>query len=245
MQIKLLFKLNEPITLPLGYQYALQSLIYKIIQVGDADYSEFLHSEGYPGLSSNLKLFTFGMISGKNKINRTHITFYDSIEFEVRCVMEDFFNAFLKGLDTSDIWDLNHNPIKLERADIYNLIIEGSDITISMISPLTIHITRILNDQKKTLYLNPLNYEIQDLLSQNTRNKIAAAYGVDIDEDVTFICESLKRSDKIVTSFKNKIKITGWMGNYQLKAPPQVLTLLYNTGLGDRNSQGFGMFEVL
>ena len=38
--------------------------------------------------------------------------------------------------------------------------------------------------------------------------------------------------------------VTGWRGSYLLSAEPQVLDLLYQTGLGSRNAQGFGLFDL-
>ena len=34
-------------------------------------------------------------------------------------------------------------------------------------------------------------------------------------------------------------------GDFLLDGDPETLCLLYQTGLGDRNSQGFGMFRML
>ena len=39
--------------------------------------------------------------------------------------------------------------------------------------------------------------------------------------------------------------LTGWEGDFLLDGDPETLCLLYQTGLGDRNSQGFGMFRML
>lgn len=100
-------------------------------------------------------------------------------------------------------------------------------------------------EKRKTLYLNPLNHEIKGILSKNATNKIAAAYGLKTEDSFDFICNELHTSDKVVTTFKNKIYITAWYGEFILNGHPQLLTLLYNTGIGDRNSQGFGMFDVI
>ena len=49
----------------------------------------------------------------------------------------------------------------------------------------------------------------------------------------------IKRATRFKTTF-----ITAWHGRFVLEAPPRVLELLYDTGLGSKNSQGFGMFEI-
>ena len=47
-----------------------------------------------------------------------------------------------------------------------------------------------------------------------------------------------------MTKFKGQTIIAGWKGIYRLVASEQLLNFLYQTGIGDRNSQGFGMFEL-
>ena len=48
---------------------------------------------------------------------------------------------------------------------------------------------------------------------------------------------------KEFSTFKRTF-ITGWYGDYRLEGTPEVLDMLYQTGLGAKNSEGFGMFEV-
>ena len=49
---------------------------------------------------------------------------------------------------------------------------------------------------------------------------------------------------RVFTTFKTSY-ITGWMGYYQMRGKPEVLDMLYQTGIGAKNSEGFGMFTVL
>ena len=55
---------------------------------------------------------------------------------------------------------------------------------------------------------------------------------------------AISHSDKVVTTLKG-IYITGWKGNYILNGSPDYLTFLYNCGIGNKNSQGFGLFELI
>ncbi|MGN1306358.1 MAG: CRISPR-associated endoribonuclease Cas6 [Faecousia sp.] len=49
---------------------------------------------------------------------------------------------------------------------------------------------------------------------------------------------------RLVTAFKHTC-ITACYGGFLLQGAPQVPDFLYHTGLGTRNSQGFGMFDLL
>jgi len=44
--------------------------------------------------------------------------------------------------------------------------------------------------------------------------------------------------------YKNFL-IKGWMGTFRLQGLKKALKLAYDAGLGSKNSQGFGMFEVI
>ncbi|MBC7189418.1 hypothetical protein H5U35_04285, partial [Candidatus Aerophobetes bacterium] len=39
--------------------------------------------------------------------------------------------------------------------------------------------------------------------------------------------------------------IKGWMGTYRLEGNPELIKFSYDAGLGAKNSQGFGMYEVV
>ena len=64
------------------------------------------------------------------------------------------------------------------------------------------------------------------------------------DPSVTLRPMGTRLPRKRVTQFKG-IYLTGWEGDFLLDGDPETLCLLYQTGLGDRNSQGFGMFRML
>ena len=53
-----------------------------------------------------------------------------------------------------------------------------------------------------------------------------------------------KKKDKYVTKY-NDFYITGWQGIYELSGKREYLEFLYYVGIGERNSQGFGMFEII
>ena len=52
------------------------------------------------------------------------------------------------------------------------------------------------------------------------------------------------KKDKKIIIYKGTV-IKAWMGSYVLESEPQILELSYYTGLGSKNSQGFGMWDLL
>ena len=49
---------------------------------------------------------------------------------------------------------------------------------------------------------------------------------------------------KQVTRFKRTM-VTGWMGKVALACDPNMMVTLYYLGMGSKNAQGFGMFDIL
>ena len=78
-------------------------------------------------------------------------------------------------------------------------------------------------------------------MNENFRRKYCAAYGIEPDTDITV--GDIARPRKYVTQYRRGIYITAWHGEFDLRGTPEALDFLYQTGLGSRNSQGFGMFD--
>lgn len=245
MQIKLTFMLPNKITIPIAYQHSVQALIYAALEKGDTSYSSFLHNVGYQSDSSISKLFCFGLIHGKASFIPPHITYENSICVEIRSPLEELYKVLLDGLNSSDLWELNGNPLILTKIETTEYKVTNDNIKIKMDSPLCAHITYYESDKRKTLFLNPMNHEILSLLNQNLKNKYVSAYGIEPDSKIDFKCSNLNSSDKFVTSFKNKIRITAWNGIFELSGKKELLTFLYDAGLGTRNAQGFGLFNIV
>jgi len=98
---------------------------------------------------------------------------------------------------------------------------------------------------KKTYYYNPSEKEFPMLIKENIIKKYKAFYRK-MPSSEEFFIEPIKldnRNEKIVI-YKGFV-IKGWMGKFKLKGEPELLKLAYNAGLGAKNSQGFGMFEII
>lgn len=121
-------------------------------------------------------------------------------------------------------------------------------IPVRALSPIAVYST--LTDaagKKKTYYYNPWEQEFQVKILENLRHKWAALYkGKDppsIEGAYIKPVRVSKRNEAIV-KFKGTV-IKGWTGLYELNLPGPYFQLAYDAGLGAKNSQGFGMVEVV
>ncbi len=244
MQLQLHFSLSEPLTLPISYHHIIQGFIYRLLS-SDISYSTFLHEEGYTNGVMSYKLFCYSLLQGQYHIVKNHIIFQDEIALEIRCISPQFFQALSSALMPGTTFRLEHQNILLTSVHASNTTITSNQITIRMNSPLCASQTIHTEDKKNTLYLSPKDSDFPEAISRNFERKYEAAFHKKPEQGIKISRPGNKPAQKYVTKFKNSIYITAWNGTYQLEGSPEALTFLYNTGLGSRNSQGFGQFMVL
>lgn len=240
MQLVIHIGLEHPLTLPLNYNHILQSIIYKAVG-SMPDYGDFLHNEGYSIDKRQYRMFQFSQLSGDYYIQDRTIIFRSYVEFEVRSpepllirlLGEYFWNHGVRFGETicRDI-----------RMELYDYMVEETKLRIRMKSPMTVYSTD--HENGRIYYYNPEEEEFYQRLNENFFRKYQAYYGV---EPISML-EIQKKGDKIPKKFVTRYQgsyITAWYGMYELSGERKYLDFLYQTGLGSKNSQGFGMFEIL
>ena len=240
MQLKIKHKVDEPLELPLNYHYIIQSIIFHALKK-KPEYSEFLHDKGYVDNKRTFKLFTFSLLKGPYQIRGKKIIFVDEVSFEIRSIEPRMLKIIKGGFENSGITYLGQHYGDVQ-AYLENKEVDESEITIKMCSPICVYSTD--QENGKTYYYHPESEEFICQINDNFKRKYEAYTGVTVKSDVVIEVKKLHPKDKYVTKYKG-IYINAWLGTYVLKGERQYLNFLYQTGLGSKNSQGFGMFEIL
>ena len=242
MQLKIFIDLKDELILPINYNHILQGIIYHSIEAYNNTYAKILHDSGIQNNDNSnhtFKLFSFSKIIGKYKIEENKIKFFDSIFWEIRSVDSYFIHllymAFLQnGINFGNV-NLIPN-LKLE-----NKVITEENIHIRTLSPIVV-INKISFD--KSIYLSPNDENFEQCLNTNFQNKYNAYYNTFPHNDIKIFTDNVSYKDKVVTTVKG-IYINAWNGTFYLSSTPDLLTFLYNCGIGSKNSLGFGMFNIL
>lgn len=238
MQLMVHHFLEKTLELPINYHHVLQSIVFHGMENCDG-LSSFMHDEGYSFDKRKYKLFTFGPLTGRYTISEKNIIFYDEVSFEVRSIDSNMLRALSKEFADNGIKYLKHFIPKVD-VKLVDKEVEDEEIRICMLSPVCVYSTQ----NGKTVYYAPHENEFALKLNENFKRKYFAYTGVEPDSDITLEIVSLHPKDKYVTKYKG-IYINAWKGKYLLRGKRKYLDFLYQTGLGSKNSQGFGMFELM
>lgn len=232
---------TDSLTLPMGYQTKVQGMLYNLMRSA-AGYSAFLHDSGYDaGRGARFKLFCFGRLNGPSQRRGRQICFPSGVELSVRTADPTLGGILEEVLQPGLVCELGGQSIVLEQVEQENLHLTASALTIRMDSPIAVHVSQ---PDGKTRSVNPLEEDFSRLVNENYRRKWSIISGAPPEDEVKLTARSVGMQDKVVTSVKG-IWVTAWGGTYRLTGTPQALEFLYHTGLGSRNSMGFGLFDIV
>ena len=227
------------LTIPFNYHHEVQSLLYHLLR--DDKEGQWHDNSLTYGASRHYKLFTFSSLRGPKKIVNSRLCFERLVYLDVRSVRDDFSEALLKALQQKPPLLLFGQPLTPDSVKTGGILITADDLQIKMLSPLTVHKT---DETGKTYYYTPLDLEFSEKINENFRRKYTAFSGEEPSAGIKIIPGKISTGDKYVTTYKG-IHITAWRGKYWLTGCAEYLNFLYYCGLGARNLDGFGMFEVL
>lgn len=219
----------------------MQSMLYALLRQ-DQEYGQYIHPTEERKGSHVYTPFCFGSFTGNKTISndRKEMTFTGRIGWELRTVDKQLAQALCRVLKAGMTLELFHQLLILEDVEIWDTRIHANQCRIRMITPILAYER---TEQRQTVYYEPLSVEFEQLVVNNFRRRYAYFTGDD-SAVLQFEPISLGKRDKTVTQFKGTW-MTGWKGVYLLRGKAEYLTFLYDCGIGQRTSAGFGLFEVL
>ncbi|MDI3517718.1 MAG: CRISPR-associated endoribonuclease Cas6 [Thermotogota bacterium] len=257
MRIKLVLGNSKFQSVPVDYHYRLSSAIYRLFYNTDQDFAKWLHSKGY-GEKRRFKLFNFSQIfaeTGEYKVdleNRKVIFLTDKVWFYISTPVDEIALALAEALTRRSNITLRvgRNVFSLERATAFATpMFEEGVASLKCVSPVVL--TRVVYDKDgkylPPAYIRPWEQDAEDYLKQNLVNKYMAYTGEDVSRKISVELDRTyieNKKEKCLTSryVKNE-KIVGFRVPVKIFGPPDFLRFIYETGLGVKNSLGFGMVE--
>ncbi len=228
------------VDLPVHYNWYLQAYIYSTLS---DSLSNLLHDLGFFYGKRAFKLFTFSRLIGRVRVsNGTLLIKPPRVHFLVSSPLTEFIRDLANQI-------LRKGEIKLGKASFGVKSVEFIDepnpeppLRIRTLSPITVYSTLFKPDgTKKTYYYSPFEEEFSKLIAKNAIKKHYLLTGWHPDGEIHL--EPVKVREVIVRFKGNFVK--GWDGTFILRGSKRLIRTVYDAGLGSKNSQGFGMFEVV
>jgi CRISPR-associated endoribonuclease Cas6 len=271
MRIKISYESKEKgLLLPIHYNYYLESLIYRTFSKKVA---AILHDEGFVLNKRHFRLFTFSRILNKGKkvdgrqfkVLKKELNIKNYLTFRSRrkTTIDEalYFNNgisfYFSSVKDFIIEDMGSRAISLPKASLLNqdIFIKSIEVlptpkfenkmSIKMLSPLTMYSTVKTSDgNSKTYYYSPYEKEFSGLITKNAKKKYKTVYSKEIEEKLQLTpLHFEERRNRAVIYFKNT-RIDGWTGVFKLEGNLDLIKITYDTGLGGKNPEGFGMWEL-
>ena len=232
MQIKLTLETNGDFYLPFNYYYPVQSAIFaKLREVGASD---FFHDEGF-GEEKKFKAFVFGRPEGKYETREKNMVFPGGFSIEVRSPLFSFCDALQRSAEIKSKLRIGDALLDIVGIGVANRHINTGHKRFKTNSPVIVRKT----EGGKSFYYSPEDPYFFEGLITNLYSKYESVTGERCGE---ISVRPIGDYRKVVTRYKN-IWITGYLGSFDVSGPPAALEFIYNTGLGEKNSQGFGMVD--
>lgn len=225
---------ETPVRLPIAYNYYVQSALYAAWR----DAFPALHDEGYTDGAHSFRMFTFSPLQGSYSVEGKEIVFTGAVSLEVRSPVEELIDELAARLLESGSVHIGHDTLPVTDLRTADRLLFFPSARVRMLGAVTVHDTL---PNGKTVYYAPTEERFGELLAENVSAKLQAA-GVDAPPYLGFRPTG-RPPRKVVTTFKGAY-VTGYLGTFLMEANPEVMGFLYYTGLGTRNSQGFGMFDI-
>ncbi len=261
MRFKIDFKLpgEGPYSIPLNYQREISSWIYKMLHFQNQDFKNWLTENKYLDNNGEYKLYTFSdvdfgpaKLQGERMIIKNnqavlYLSFYAPKEitsFIISIFKEQEFKiGDSTGKTTIKIEDLSEIAVP----DFSKL---NNKVAFSCISPILIadrgnsSETFLSPDEKdfdKAFFKN-LMFKYANMVKHMKENSGGLANLSDLRFKLTGKPKTKIVKIKLDTPHHKAVK--GYMFDFEIKAPVELLKIGYDSGFGELNDLGFGCCEV-
>ncbi|SNX53170.1 CRISPR-associated endoribonuclease Cas6 [Thermoanaerobacterium sp. RBIITD] len=249
MRIKLTLLPEKDKSLNLNYNYFISSWIYHILKNSNLEYAEKLHEEGYKYGSKIFKLFTFSQLRCKNvQVDRENIKFMDNTYLFISSPKAEFLVNFVKQLVNESYLIIQDYKFEIKLVETLKEPDFKEVNKFICLSPVISSTAKMKNGKKV-----PWNLSINDeAFVDNIKSNIIEKYFVlnntlpdNLSINIEFDQEYISKHPKgKLINFKN-IPVKGYMAPFIMSGNKELIKVAYNCGIGEKNSAGFGMIEII
>lgn len=231
--------------LPSHYNYHIQGFIYHHLSDWMA---KLFHDKGItdPITDRRYKMFTFSRLipEGKFTVENKRLLIHGRINLTISSPFHDFIESIATKLINTQKFNIADQTFLVNSLSVEGIPQYKEQILVRTLSPITVYETHLdTNGKKITKYLSPFDKEFEKQIIDNLSKKLRALTGQEINNGSIKPVSVNEKNQKIII-YKGTV-IKGWDGVFELRLPEPLFNLAFDTGLGSKNSQGFGCIEAL
>lgn len=241
LRLSINFSCTSKVTLPLSYNYILQSTIFHLL----SKILPNIHDVGPVAGKRQFRPFVFSRLrSNVYQIKNGYISFGSSLNLKIASPDELIIRVLANELLKTSNINLNGNSLVLESLEVTSPKPQSNSIVVKTLSPVTVHSTLTSHDgKKKTYFYSPNESDFSSQIMANLLRK-SEALGIDIEDPETFKIRAITKSKHRAINYKGFI-IVAWDAEFRINGDKELLKIALNWGIGARNAQGFGMIEEM
>ncbi len=216
---------------PQHYNYYLQSLFYRLMP---PLISTSIHEQGFEQGPRRFKLFTFSKLMGDFSREGSFLKFKSEVSLCFSSPLDQVVASISKTLMDNPYLRIGKAEFHVENVKMKLGPVEGKDFY--TLSPVTVY--KHVGDGVR--YLSPYEPEFQHLVSLNAERKLLT-----LREKKPTTPLKVTPLEVYFTKviYKGNV-VTAWRGKFRIMGPSSLIKVVYEAGLGSKNSQGFGMIEA-
>lgn len=246
---RIYFTTTQPLLIPVAYNYGVQGMLYHILDQVDPEYSAYLHDTKWMFHNRTYSPYTFSRIHGYYQYKNKMCQFFGIMQMEIRSIDADLLERWAYGFENINEILLYDQKINVEDVVLEEwMFTEQETYDVKMETPVVVHVNE--SDQPSGYrFLSPIKDKA--LFSENVARNAERKWNAFFPEycnlfagQTSFTPVLVGEKQKCITFFKNT-SLCGWRGRYRIAAPAELMKVLYLTGIGERNGQGFGMFDLV
>lgn len=257
MRFKLVLNIEKQAfgnVLPLNYQYEQSAVIYKILSLANEDYSAWLHNNGFTLDFKQFKLFTYSRLFIPqytiDKRNGRIIINSDTVEWYVSFLPEESTGKFVQGIFMNQTFQLGDKKsivqFRVQNVEVLPSPQFKKEMTFETLSPICISLRE---DNGSTTYISPSDERAKESILSSLLNRYQAFYGKPYAGSPDFNFDVLNTPKPVLITFKantpEETKVKGYMCIFKIKAGEELMKMMYESGVGMKGSQGWGMVRIV
>lgn len=258
MKFKLTLKINRKYgsCLPFNYQYEQSAVIYRILAQADKQYSAWLHENGYTiENGKSFKLFCYSplILSKFRQLPKEGCLeiINDDVIWYISFIPKRSTSGFIQGLFEHQSFVIGNRHRKVAFDIVGVEAMPSTEVSENMsfkaLSPVCVK----YEDNGRIAYLSPDNPLFKQGIYKGLVSRYESIYGHSFDGDCCefdfqVVAKTVK--SKLITikaDTKAETRVRGFVFDFKMKAPVELMRVACDGGIGEQCSQGFGYIKTM